>query len=372
MSIKSKAAVLFGAPGEWDVIEVDVDEPRANEVLVRYVSAGLCHSDDHLAKGDVPSAHYPYCGGHEGAGIVEAVGSGVTNVKVGDHVVASFLPTCGRCRWCASGQQNLCDNGAFMMRGTQLDGTFRLHHGGVDVAQAFSVSTFCEYSVIPEMSAIVIGNDIPLEVACLVGCGVPTGWGSAVNAAAVRPGDIVIVMGVGGVGINAVQGAKHAGAARIIAVDPVPFKRDSALKLGATDALENMTEATELGLSLTDGQGADSAVVTVGVATGDHVGQAFSAIRKGGTVVLTAAANIAADTLPVNLLELTMHQKRVQGALFGMCSPTRDIPKFLDLYRQGYLALDELVSRRYQLEEINQGYADLHAGTNLRGVVDFR
>jgi S-(hydroxymethyl)glutathione dehydrogenase/alcohol dehydrogenase len=127
-----------------------------------------------------------------------------------------------------------------------------------------------------------------------------------------------------------------------------------------------------LGLSLTDGQGADSAVVTVGVATGDHVGQAFSAIRKGGTVVLTAAANIAADTLPVNLLELTMHQKRVQGALFGLCSPTRDVPKLLDLYRQGYLALDELVSRRYRLEEINQGYADLHAGTNLRGVVDFR
>lgn len=372
MSVKSRAAVLFEAPGEWDIVEVDVDEPRANEVLVRYVSAGLCHSDDHVAKNDVPAAHYPYCGGHEGAGIVEAVGPGVTSLEVGDRVVASFLPPCGRCRWCASGQQNLCDNGAFMMLGTQLDGTFRLHHGDVDVAQASLVSTFSEYSIMPEAAAVVIDDDIPLEVACLVGCGVPTGWGSAVNAAAVRPGDVVIVMGVGGVGINAVQGAKHAGAARIIAVDPVAFKRDSALKLGATDALENIVQATDLALSLTNGQGADSAVVTVGVATGEHVGQAFSAIRKGGTVVLTAAANIDANTVPINLLELTMYQKRLQGALFGMSSPTRDIPKFLDLYRQGYLALDELVSRRYRLDEINQGYADLHAGTNLRGVIDFR
>lgn len=372
MSIKSRAAVLFEAPGQWDIVEVDVDEPRANEVLVRYVTAGLCHSDDHVAKNDVPAAHYPYCGGHEGAGIIQAVGPGVTGVQVGDRVVASFLPPCGRCRWCAGGQQNLCDNGAFMMLGTQLDGTFRLHYGDRDVAQASLVSTFCEYSIMPEAAAVVIDDDIPLEVACLVGCGVPTGWGSAVNAAAVRPGDVIVIIGIGGVGINAVQGAKHAGAARIIAVDPVPFKRDSALKLGATDAVENIVQATELALSLTNGQGADSAVVAVGVATGELVGQAFSAIRKGGTVVLTAAANIDADTMDVNLLELTMYQKRIQGALFGMSSPTRDIPRFLDLYRQGYLALDELVSRRYRLDEINQGYADLHAGTNLRGVIDFR
>jgi NDMA-dependent alcohol dehydrogenase len=371
MTVKSRAAVLFEAPGEWEIVEVDVDEPQDNEVLVRYVSAGLCHSDDHVAKNDVPSGHYPYCGGHEGAGIVEAIGPGVKGVKVGDHIVASFLPPCGRCRFCASGQQNLCDNGRFMMTGTQLDGTFRLHHDGQDVAQASLVSTFSEYSIVPEAAALVIDDDIPLEVASLVGCGVPTGWGSAVNAAAVRPGDVVIVMGVGGVGINAVQGAKHAGAARIIAADPVAFKRDSALKLGATDAVEGIAAATELAQSLTNGQGADSAIVTVGVATGDHVGQAVSAIRKGGTVVLTAAANVATNSIPVNLLELTMFQKRIQGSLFGMSSPTRDIPMFLDLYRQGYLALDELVTRRYRLEEINDGYADLHAGTNLRGVVDF-
>ncbi|MBN9792602.1 MULTISPECIES: NDMA-dependent alcohol dehydrogenase [unclassified Pseudonocardia] len=369
--MKSRAAVLWEAPGEWDVVEIDVDEPKDHEILVRYVSSGLCHSDDHLTKGDVPSAHYPYCGGHEGAGVVEKVGPGVRGLEVGDHIVASFIPGCGRCRWCAEGKQNLCDNGAFMMTGTQLDGTFRLHHGDTDVAQCSLVSTFSEYSVLPEWGAIKIDKSIPLESAALVGCGVPTGWGSAVNAGQVRPGHVVIVMGVGGIGINAVQGAKHAGALRVIAVDPVAFKQQSALKLGATDAVATMAEATELARELTNGQGADSAIVCVGVATGDHVAEAFASIRKDGIVVLTAVANFAATGIPVNLMELAMYQKRIQGALFGMSSPTRDVPYFLEMYRQGYLRLDELVTRRYKLEEINQGYADMHAGVNLRGVVDF-
>ncbi|KAA9153972.1 NDMA-dependent alcohol dehydrogenase [Amycolatopsis acidicola] len=369
--MKSRAAVLLEAPGKWDIVEVDVDEPQEHEVLVRYVSAGLCHSDDHLTKGDVPSAHYPYCGGHEGAGIVEAVGPGVRDLEVGDHVVAAFIPGCGRCKWCSAGMQNLCDNGAFMMMGTQLDGTFRLHHNGADVAQCSLVSTFSEYSVLPEWGAVKIDKDIPLDKAALVGCGVATGWGSAVNAAAVKPGHVVIVMGVGGIGINAVQGAKHAGATRIIAVDPVEFKRKSALEFGATDAVENMVQATDLAQSLTYGQGADSAIVTVGVVKPDHVGDAFAAVRKAGTVVVTGVANVDEATIPVSLFELAMFQKRIQGALYGMLSPSSATPFLLDLYRAGALKLDELVSRRYSLEEINQGYEDMHAGTNIRGVIDF-
>jgi len=369
--MKSRAAVLFEAPGKWDVVEVDVDEPKDHEVLVRYVSAGLCHSDDHLTKGDVPSAHYPYCGGHEGAGIVEAVGPGVRELQVGDHVVAAFIPGCGRCKWCAAGMQNLCDNGAFMMMGTQLDGTFRLHHNDVDVAQCSLVSTFSEYSVVPEWGAIKIDDDIPLDKAALVGCGVPTGWGSAVNAAQVKPGHVVIVMGVGGIGVNAVQGAKHAGATRVIAVDPVEFKRQKALEFGATDAVENMTQATDLAQSLTYGQGADSAIVTVGVVRPQDVGEAFASIRKAGTVVVTGVANIDESTIPVNLFEVAMFQKRIQGALYGMMSPSSATPFFLDLYRAGQLKLDELVSKRYRLEEINQGYEDMHAGVNIRGVIDF-
>lgn len=369
--MKSRAAVLFEAPGKWEIVEVDVDEPKEYEVLVKYTAAGLCHSDDHVAKGDVPSAHYPYCGGHEGAGVVQAVGSKVRDLEPGDHVVASFIPGCGRCRWCGEGKQNLCDNGAFMMLGTQLDGTFRLHHGGQDVAQCSLVSTFSEYSIMPEWGAVKIDKSIPLESAALVGCGVPTGWGSAVNAGQVRPGQVVIVMGVGGIGINAVQGAKHAGAVRVIAVDPAPFKRESALKLGATDVASNMTEATDLAQSLTNGQGADCVIVTVGVATGEHVGQAFAATRKDGTIVLTAVANIDENVIPVNLFEFAMYQKRIQGALFGMSSPSRDIPYFLNMYQQGQLKLDELVTRRYKLEDINHGYEDMHAGSNLRGVIDY-
>ncbi len=371
MSITSRAAVLFEAPGDWEIVEVQVDEPGPHEVLVRYVTAGLCHSDDHVAKGDIPMAHLPLCGGHEGAGVVEAVGPGVRNLQVGDHIVAAFIPSCGSCRWCATGMQNLCDNGAFMMMGTQLDGTFRLHHQGQDVAQTSLVSTFSEYSVLPEWGAIKIAPSIPLQTAALVGCGVPTGWGSAVNAAAVRPGDVVIVMGVGGIGVNAVQGARHAGASRIIAVDTVAFKRETALKLGATDSAATMTQATDLAQSLTYGQGADSAIVTVGIAEGQHLAEAFASIRKAGTVVLTAMANIDEANIPINLFELAMFQKRIQGALFGMMSPAAAIPYFLKLYQAGQLHLDELVTRRYSLEEINTGYADMHAGLNIRGVVDF-
>ena len=225
--------------------------------------------------------------------------------------------------------------------------------------------------MLPEWGAIKIDPSIPLETAALVGCGVPTGWGSAVNAAQVRPGDVVIVMGVGGIGMNAVQGARHAGASRIIAVDTAPFKRDCALKLGATDALESMTAAQDLAQSLTNGQGADSAIVTTGVVQGEHLAQAFAAIRKAGTVVLTAMANIDSSEIPINLFELAMFQKRIQGALFGMMSPAAAIPYFMNLYQSGQLLLDELVTRRYSLEEINLGYADMHAGLNIRGVVDF-
>jgi Zn-dependent alcohol dehydrogenase len=237
------------------VVTVDLDEPQDHEVLIRMAASGLCHTDDHFATGDVSSGWLPFCGGHEGAGIVEAVGAGVLGVDVGDHIVTSFIPSCGQCRWCANGQHNLCDNGAYIMAGTQLDGTFRMHLNGQPVGQSAMISTFSELSVLPEWSCIKIDKDIPLRVAALVGCGVPTGWGSAVNAAAVEPGDVVIVIGVGGIGINAVQGAHHAGAARIVAVDPVTFKREFALKLGATDEFADIAQATEYVKSITNGQG---------------------------------------------------------------------------------------------------------------------
>ena len=367
--MKSQAALLTEVPGKWEVVDVDVDEPRANEVLLHYAATGLCHSDEHHATGDNATQVLPYCGGHEGAGVVEAVGPGVTTVQPGDHVVTAFIPSCGRCRWCASGKQNLCDLGALIPKGAMLDGTYRMHHEGRDVAQAAFVGTFSERAVVPEPCCIPIGKDIPLQTAALVGCGVPTGWGSAVNAGGVQPGDVVIVMGTGGLGINAVQGARHAGAVRVIAADPLEFRRTSALSFGATDAVATLDEATELARSLTNGQGADVAIVTTSTLKGDYIAKAFDAVRKDGTLVATAVPGQGPSPLPLDLVQLPMYQKRIQGCLYGSMSPTRAVPALLDLYRAGHLKLDELVTRTFTLDEINDGYAAMYEGSTLRSVV---
>ncbi|MGA7833776.1 MAG: NDMA-dependent alcohol dehydrogenase, partial [Acidimicrobiales bacterium] len=330
--MKTKAALLLEVPGAWHVEDVELDEPRDHEVLVRMVASGLCHSDDHFASGEISVAHLPFCGGHEASGVIESVGPGVRDLHVGDHIVTSFVPSCGRCRWCASGQQNLCDQGAKMLIGSQFDGTFRMHLDGQDVAQAGLISTFSEYSVMPEQSCIKIDKNVPMDIAALLACGVPTGWGSAVNAAAVQPGDVVIVVGIGGIGINAVQGSRHAGATRIIAVDPLAMKRDAALKLGATDAFDNIESAAQLAKDLTNGQGADSAIITVGTIKAQNVTDAVAAIRKGGTVAVTAAGSEVPSAVTLSLLEMTMYQKRIQGSVYGMMSPTKDIPRLLGLW----------------------------------------
>ena len=369
--MKTKAAVLYSQPGKWEVTELDLDEPKETEVLVKMVAAGLCHSDDHMVTGDMPTMKLPLVGGHEGAGIVEAVGAHVTNVAPGDHVVLQFIPGCGRCRWCARGQQNLCDSGAMLLAGCQLDGTFRMHKDGTDVGQMAMVSTFSQYSIVPSISCVKIDPDINMQAACLVGCGVPTGWGSAVNGAGVQPGDVTIVMGVGGIGINSVQGAKHAGATRIIAVDPQPLKREMALQLGATDAVENIAQASELAQSLTDGQGADNAIVTIGVTRPQHIADAFNAVRKGGTVAVVGLGPVTDDAIPISPFILTLFQKRLQGVLYGAMSPSTDMLRLLKMYQAGQLKLDELVTRTYTLDQINEGYADMHAGKNIRGVIAF-
>ena len=204
--MKTKAAVLTGVNQPWEIMEVDLREPKGNEILIRYVAAGLCHSDEHLVTGDLP-APLPYIGGHEGAGIVEAVGPGVTRVAVGDHVVCAFIPSCGHCRWCASGQQSICDLGATILEGCLPDGTYAFTIDGQNVGAMCMLGTFAQHSVISETSAVKIDDDLPLEIAVLCGCGVPTGWGSAVNTGNTQIGDTVVVFGVGGIGANAVQGA---------------------------------------------------------------------------------------------------------------------------------------------------------------------
>lgn len=372
--MRIRGAVIMQVPGTYEVVELELDDPRQNEVRVRLVAAGLCHSDDHIGTGDIRVGIYPYCGGHEGAGVVDAVGPNTPGFEVGDHVILSFSPSCGKCKWCSQGMSNLCDLGAAMLTGARADdlSSFRLHMAdGTPVGQMCGISTFSTFTVASTTSVIKIPKHLPLDKMALLSCGVGTGWGSAVNSADVQPGDVVIVMGVGGVGINAVQGAAQAGAKYVIAVDPVAFKRQKALELGATHAVADMGEATDIARSFTNGQGADSAIVTIGIVQGGHIAEAFAAIRKAGTVVVTGLGDIAEVGIPISFGELTLFQKRLQGSEYGQCNPFVDIPREIEMYEAGKLKLDELITATYTLDEVAEGYADMHAGKNIRGVILF-
>jgi len=366
--VKTNAAILWEFGTDWSVEEIDLDPPSSGEVLVSWEATGLCHSDEHVRTADLPTP-LPMVGGHEGAGIVQEVGPGVPGLAPGDHVVASFLPSCGRCRFCSTGQQNLCDLGALIMTGAQLDGTYRRRARGQDVGAMALVGTFSQYGTVPEASVVKIDDDVPLSRACLLGCGVTTGWGSAVNTAAVAPGDTVVVVGCGGIGSGAIQGARLAGAEKIIVVDLVETKRANAFQFGATHFVTSMAEAAALAADLTRGVMADSVILTMGLLQGSMIDEAANIVRKGGAVVVTAVAAITDTTASFSLMMLTLYQKRILGSLYGEANPRADIPRLVSLYREGKLLLDETVTHEYKLAEVNEGYEDMRAGRNIRGVV---
>ena len=382
--MKCNAAVLHGVNQEWSVEEIEVDGPKAGVVLVQWTHAGLCHSDEHLVTGDiVPPAEalalmgspglFPAIGGHEGSGIIVEVGAGVTGVAVGDHVSASFVPSCGTCRYCATGRQNLCDQGAgTFMPGMITDGTSRHRIGDTDLMLFAKLGTFSEYSTVAESQVIKVDADLPLDVVALVSCGVATGWGSATKRADVRPGETVVVVGIGGIGINAVQGAAMAGAKRVIAVDPLEFKREKAMEFGATHTFASMEEAFPQVMELTQGQMADKVIMTPGVLYGEMMALATQLAGKGSTIVVTGLAPITQTESSVNLFELAMWQKEIKGTIFGSLNPRADIPNLLSMYQAGTLKLDELITKTYPLAEINDGYAAMRAGENLRGVIAHR
>lgn len=367
--MKTQAAVNWGVGQGWKIEDLELDDPQQNEVLVKLAASGLCHSDEHILTGEMPVPGYPYIGGHEGAGVIEKVGPGVQNVKVGDHVVLSFIPACGRCKMCSTGHQNLCDLGAGILEGTQISGGSRHHVNGQDARLMCVLGTFSPYTVVNEASVVKIDDDIPLEVAALVGCGVTTGWGSSVYAAAVEPGDTVVIIGAGGIGTNAVQGARLAGAKNIIAVDPVEFKREQSQNFGATHTAASMAEAFPLVQELTRGVMADKAILTVGVVEGAMIMEMMALVTKGGTGVVTGLGSAMDVNVTMSLFDLTLSQKRLQGALFGSANPRADIPKLLSLYQAGQVKLDELVTRTYTLDQINEGYQDMRDGKNIRGVL---
>ena len=372
-TVKTKAAILWERNTPWSVEEIELDPPKTGEVLVKLAASGMCHSDEHLVTGDLAgaTAEPPCIGGHEGAGVVMEVGPGVFSLAVGDHVVFGFIPACGRCPSCASGHSNLCDLGALSPVGMQyFDGTSRHHAQGQDLRLAIGVlGTFAHHTVVNEASCIKIDTDIPLDRACLMGCGVVTGWGSAVYAAGVEPGDTVAVVGIGGIGANAVQGARLAGARVIAAIDPVEFKREKAMEFGATHTHASIDEALAAMSETTWDRGFDKVIMTMGVGNGDVLGQAFWLGGKRSKIVVTNIHPTAEASIAIPAAFLTFFEKQLIGSLFGSANPRRDIPKLLELYTQGQLDLDGLVTRTYPLEGVNDGYADMYAGKNIRGVL---
>jgi S-(hydroxymethyl)glutathione dehydrogenase/alcohol dehydrogenase len=365
LSITTRAAVCRKPGQPWEITELELDEPKANEVRVKFHAAGLCHSDDHIQKGDAPM-RMPVVGGHEGAGVVDAVGPAVTRVKVGDHVTCSFIPACGKCRYCATGRQQLCDFGLNAAIGVFPDGTFRFHQNGEDFGGLCVLGTFSQYSVVHEYSVIKIPDEIGFDVAALVACGVPTGWGSAVRAGGVRAGETVVIFGMGGVGVNAVQGASLAGAKNVIVVDPVEFKREMAPVFGATHTFATAEEAQKFVVETTWGELADHAIITVGVLHDEVIANAIKIIGKCGQVTITAVGNGWINENPGMLIG---YQRRIQGSIYGGCSPQVDVPRLIGLYQSGDLKLDELITRRYKLDEVNEGYQDMLDGKNIRGVI---
>jgi NDMA-dependent alcohol dehydrogenase len=374
MSIITRAAIARPPqPKAWEITELELHDPKAHEVRVKVMAAGLCHSDDHITHGDAP-IRMTMVGGHEGAGIVEAVGPDVTRVSEGDRVVLSYIPACGVCRPCSTGHSSMCVKGLNAGTGMFEDGTWRFHEkDGSDVGGFCSLGTFSQHVVVSEYATVPLRidfQDIPWEVLCLTGCGVPTGWGSAVYAAGVQAGDAVVILGSGGVGSNAVQGARFAGAQHVIVVDPVEFKREMATTVfGATRAFATAQEAHDYVNAVTWGQLADKVILTPDVVTEEMLTAAVNMTGKGGKVQVTAVGHFGEKNMTFRAGALITYHRQVRGALAGDSNLMYDIPKLLGLYKTGQLKLDELVTRKYALDEINQAYQDMHDGKNIRGVI---
>ena len=382
--MRSRGAILHDVGGPWSVEDFELDPPRAGEVLVQMAAAGLCHSDDHILKGDMSAPNdvlramglptmFPIIGGHEGAGIVREVGEGVTDLAPGDHVVMSFVAVCGQCRWCATGMEYLCDAGiGTMTPGMPTDGTFRHHTAeGKPLGHISKIGAFAEYTVVSANSLVKIDTHLPLAPSALLSCAIPTGYGSAANRAGVRGGDTVVVVGAGGIGIGAIQGARINGAAQIVAVDPVEFKQKSALQFGATHTCASVEDALDLVRGLTYGVMADAVVVSPSLIGAGDVRAALRLTRKGGTCVLTGMTAQTTRSIKFDLQDFILMNKTLAGTVFGSCNPRADVTRLAMLYQTGQLLLDEMITRRYRLEQINDAYADLLNGEIVRGVIDF-
>ena len=360
-----KAAVLYEARQPLIVEDVELDDPKSQEVMVKIGAAGICRSDRHFMHGDAPIA-LPVVLGHEGAGTVEKVGPGVTSVKPGDQVILSFVPACGRCKSCVSGRSNLCDNHA-ATGANMYDGTCRLHKGGQEIHHMGKVACFAEHAVVPEAGVVPTGTTIPMDIAAMIGCCVPTGVGAAIYSAKIQPGSTVAVVGCGGVGLNVIMGAKLLNASQIIAVDISESQLEFAMKFGATHSV-NASDRDPVAQvkDLTGGRGADYTFEVFGSA--DTVKAAYDMAAKSGTVTVVGIAPFGAEAA-INAVDIVRNEKTMRGTYYGSARSSTDMPTMVDLYISGKLNLDELVVRHYSLDQINEAYGDMDKGEVGRGAI---
>ena len=362
------AAVLHGVGEDVKVHDdIEIASPGAGEVKVKIVASGVCHSDLSVQNGTIPLPT-PIVLGHEGAGIIEEVGEGVTGVKAGDHVVLSFVPACGECYFCQRGQSFICEKSAMQAAGGLLDGSTRLTLGGEPLRQMAMCGTYGNYAIVPEISVVKIDDDVDLRLAALIGCGVLTGVGAALNTADIRPGDSVAVIGCGGVGLNVIQGAKIAGAGTIIAVDMFESKLDMAKEFGAThvvkadegDPVGNVTAAN-------GGRGVDVAFEVIGL--GPTIEQAINMVRNGGEAILVGVPRMDV-ILNLNAAFTFLYlAKTVKGCWYGSSNVREDVPKLIALFKEGKLKLEELVSREIGVDGVNEAFAAMQSGEVARSLI---
>jgi NDMA-dependent alcohol dehydrogenase len=356
-------AVVVNEIDDFGVTDVELDAPKAGEVLVKMKATGVCHSDLSIANGTIP-APLPSVLGHEGAGIVEQVGEGVTNVAPGDHVAISFIPACGSCFHCQRQESYLCS--VAKQDGNLFDGTTRVHQNGKDIFVMSFVGLMAEYAVVPSACVISIDKQFDFKAAALVGCGVSTGVGAVIKTADVPIGATVAVFGCGGVGLNVVQGARLAGAGKIIAVDLSAEKMEMAREFGATDTIDPQGDAVKQIFEMTGGMGVDYAFEVVG--NGKLVEQCIKATRKGGNIVVVGVGRLD-DKYSIRQPIMVFTAKTLMGSMYGGVNFKTDFPMYLELYRQGRLDLDSLVSKTYTLDEAMAAFDDLEKGANARGVI---
>jgi S-(hydroxymethyl)glutathione dehydrogenase/alcohol dehydrogenase len=362
----AKAAVVHQQGGPFVIEDIEVQDPGPGEVLVRIAASGACHSDWHQVMGEIPKS-LPAVLGHEGAGVVEELGEGVSRISPGDHVMLSWMPACGTCFYCQRELANMCETyRPGLEKGTAMDGTTRLRLKGEALTQFSTHSTFAEYAVVPEQACVHLDPDVSMVSASLVGCAVMTGVGAAMYTAQIKPGERVAVFGCGGIGLNVLQGAALCGAETIVAIDTVPDKFESARTFGATHTLDGKEDVQQALLDLSDGRGFDHILD----ATGNPGVQekAIYSLRRGGALTLVGVAphdaRVTFDTFRMH------HQEtRILGCFYGTGNYHRDFSRIIQLYKAGRLKLDELVSRQSPLEEINEVYADMLAGKINRGVL---